>query len=259
MKCADLDPIRGRPQSGWPQEAREHLRGCEQCAQLQSLLDRAGVVDAPPDLGARIEASLLADLRPVAPIASVTRVIAVLLSGLVAVVAVANWELGVQGWQARSTLQASVNFSLLGLIVILLAGILAHQMMPGSSRGIPSLLYLAGPFVALLAADIALFDYRWSPRFVPVGMRCFEIGITCAAASAPLFWLALRRGFSVHPGVTGATVGLLSGLTGVTVLEVYCPYLDRLHISAWHLGAALTSALVGALLGLLQSRDRRSA
>jgi hypothetical protein len=41
------------------------------------------------------------------------------------------------------------------------------------------------------------------------------------------------------------------------VLEIYCPYLDRLHTSAAHGGAAITSALLGAVLGGIKSRIER--
>ena len=55
----------------------------------------------------------------------------------------------------------------------------------------------------------------------------------------------------------GAAAGLLAGLAGVTVLEIYCPYLDRLHIIVGHLGAAVTAALVGAVLGAFNTKIRR--
>ena len=47
------------------------------------------------------------------------------------------------------------------------------------------------------------------------------------------------------------------GLAGATVLEIYCPYLDRLHTSASHIGAAVTSLLVGTALGGIKSRIQR--
>jgi hypothetical protein len=79
----------------------------------------------------------------------------------------------------------------------------------------------------------------------------------CAAIWAPLFWLTLRRGFPLDPITHGATAALLGGLVGVTVLEIYCPYLDRLHISTGHIGAAVTSVLAGAAWGGFQKRIRR--
>ena len=45
----------------------------------------------------------------------------------------------------------------------------------------------------------------------------------------------------------GAFTGLLCGLAGAAVLEISCPLLERSHIIAWHLGAALTAALTGVI------------
>ena len=179
---------------------------------------------------------------------------AALLLGSIAVIAIANWRLGVDGWDARSALQSAVDFSLLGISILVLANLLAQQMMPGSRRGATAWAWLAAPVVALLAAVALLYGNEWKPNYVAWAVNCFEIGGACAAASAPLFWLALRRGFSLHPVVHGATAGLLAGLVGVTVLEIYCPYLDHFHISVAHIGVAIVATLVGAALGRINSR-----
>jgi hypothetical protein len=52
----------------------------------------------------------------------------------------------------------------------------------------------------------------------------------------------------------GAMTGLLAGFVGVTVLEIHCPNLDRMHIAGGHLGAAVTAVLVGAALSAVVSR-----
>jgi hypothetical protein len=150
-----------------------------------------------------------------------------------------------------------VNFSFLGIFGIVVANLLAHRMTPGSLRGASAWLCLALPLPVLLAADVLLFGYRWNPNFLRLAFSCWEIGVTCASLSAPLFWLALRKGLSLYPISHGAMTGLLAGLVGVAVLEIYCPYLDRLHISAGHIGAAVTSTLAGAAAGLITSRMRR--
>jgi hypothetical protein len=258
MSCDDLDRLRAEsPRSGssaWPREAEQHLASCERCSQLQALLDGSSQVDFPEALQDRIEAAVLPGLRPVSPLPGVLRVTSTLLLCSIVVIAMANWRLGLAGWHARSSLQASVDFSLLGIGVLALADLLAHQMTPGFRRRASVWFYLAVPLLTLLAADTWLFGYRWNPKFVPLALSCWEIGVVCAALSAPLFWLALRRGFSLNPVGHGATAGLLAGLVGVTVLEIYCPYLDRLHISVSHIGAAITSALVGAAFGGVKSR-----
>ena len=262
MSCDDLDRLRTRSahssSSAWPREAKKHLASCERCSQLQASLDSASQLDLPQALQDRIEAAILPGLRPVYPLPSGLQVTATLLLCSIIVIAAANWRLGLAGWHARTALQASVDFSLLAISLLALAKTLANQMTPGSRRGASMWLLLAMPLVALLAANASLFGYRWNPAFVPLALSCWEIGVACAALTTPLFWFALRRGFSLNPVAHGATAGLMAGLAGATVLEIYCPYLDRLHTSASHIGAAVTSLLVGAALGGIKSRIQRS-
>lgn len=258
MSCEDLDRLRAESphssSSGWPREARQHLDSCERCRNLQGVLDSSADAEFPEALQRRIEEAILPGLGPVSPLPGEFRVTATLLLCSSVVICAANWRLGVAGWHARSIVQALVDFGLLGVSLLLLANLLAHEMAPGSRRIASAWAYLAVPLLALLTADFLMFGYRWNPAFFPLALSCWEIGVSCAALSAPLFWLALRRGFSLSPVSHGATTGLLAGLVGVTVLEIYCPYLDRLHISAAHIGAAVTSTLAGAAFGALKER-----
>jgi len=260
VSCNDLDRLRTEsPQSGssgWPLAARQHLQSCERCSQLQAVLDISSQQAVPEDLLQRIEAAVLPGLGPVSPLPGAWRVTVALTLAVIAVIAAANWRLGLAGWEARSSLQSSVDFALLGIGVLLLANRLAHQMAPGSRRGANVLLYLSLPVLALLLAVGSLFSDRWMPDFARVSLSCWTIGVVCAAASAPLFWLVLRRGLWLYPVGHGAVAGLLGGLVGVSVLEIYCPYLDRLHISVAHIGAAITSALVGAAVGVIEQQLR---
>ena len=161
MSCDDLDRLRAEsPQtvsSSWSKEARRHLESCERCRQLQAVLDAQSPGDVPEALRGRIEAAILRDLRPVSPLPGVRRVAAMLLLGSIAVIATANWRLGVDGWDARNGLQSAVDFSLLGISVLALANLLAQQMMPGSRYRAAVWVWLAAPLVALLAAIAALY------------------------------------------------------------------------------------------------------
>jgi hypothetical protein len=223
------------------------------------ILESSSQAEFPADLRGRIEAAILPGLGPVSPLRSAWRVTLTLLLCSIVVIAAANWRLGFAGWHARSSVQAAVDFSLLGIFVLVLANVLAHRMMPGSRRGGSVWLCIAVPLLALLAADAWLYGYLWNPDFLGPALSCWEIGVVCAALSGPLFWIALRRGFSLNPLAHGATAGLLAGLVGVTVLEIYCPYLDRFHISIAHIGAAVTATLAGAAWGGLKSKIGRRA
>lgn len=52
--------------------------------------------------------------------------------------------------------------------------------------------------------------------------------------------------------------GLLAGIVGVTVLEIHCPNLDRMHIVTSHLGAAVTVVLVAAAVSAIDTKIRLS-
>ncbi|HTA47687.1 MAG TPA: NrsF family protein [Bryobacteraceae bacterium] len=260
MSCDDLDRLRAEsPQTrswSWSEEARRHLESCGRCAQLQALLDGPSPLDYPEALQERIEAAILPALRPVSPLPGVWRVAAALLLVSLAVIATANWWLGVAGWDARNGLQSSIDFSLLGISVVALAKLLADQMMPGSGYRAAGWVWLAAPAVALVAAVATLYGDEFKPDYVTLAVNCLKIGTACAVCLAPLFWLALRRGLSLHPIAHSATAGLLAGLVGVTVLEIYCPYLDRFHIFVSHIGAAVIAALAGAAFGWIREIKR---
>jgi hypothetical protein len=221
---------------------------------LQAVLESSKPAAFPAALHNRIEAAILSELKPVSPLMGAWQSTAILLFCAAAVVAVANWQLGIGGWLARNRLQVCVDFTLLGISILVVALALAKQMAPGSQQAAPAWAFIVTPLLALLAAVFLLFGYRWSPNFWPRAIACWEIGIACAALSAPLFWLVLRRGFSLTPVSQGAMTGLLAGFVGVTVLEIHCPNLDRMHIADGHIGAAVTALLVGAALSAIVSK-----
>jgi hypothetical protein len=260
MQCDDLDQLRLKAPVAtswtWPPEAQEHLASCGRCSQLQAVLDSAEPADFPKSLQSRIEAAILPGLKPVSPLPSAWRITGALLLCVVAVVALANCQIGVAGWQARNSLQVSVDFTLLGISSLVLAFTLAKQMAPGSGHIAPAWVFIVAPMLALLAAVVLLFGYHWLPPFWPRALYCWKIGVVCAALSAPLFWLALRRGCSLNPVSQGMMTGLLAGIVGVTVLEIHCPNLDRMHIVTSHLGAAVTVVLVAATVSAIDRKIR---
>jgi hypothetical protein len=210
----------------------------------------------PKHLLDRVESALLADLQPVKPVASVLRTTLSLLIFATLVVAAAIRRLGLAGWNSFSWLQASIVLGILAFSMCLLAHLVSTQMTPGSKRPFSPVLLLALPAVALAVASAMLFPAEAIPGFLSVGFRCWRAGAVCAACTAPMFWLMLRRGFALAPVQHGATAGLLAGLTGVTILTIECSYLDRLHLIVWHLGAGLTAMAIGACIGCV-ARARR--
>src|SRR5271155_3274212 len=214
MSCDDLDRLRTESahsrSSGWPAEAHRHLEECPRCSQLQGAIEDSGQEDYPEALQRAIETAILPDLRPVSPLPSALRVTLAPLGCSIVAIAAGNWRLGLAGLRARTIAQVAVDFGLLAVCILVVANALARRMAPGYRRRASVWTYLAAPLLGLLAADALLFGYRSNPDFVPLALSCWEIGLVCAALSAPLFWVVLRRGFALDPVGHGASVGLLA-------------------------------------------------
>ena len=108
----------------------------------------------------------------------------------------------------------------------------------------------------MFAILAALFQPHVEATFIATGLVCLGIGIACAIPTAILSRLALRRGAVLDPLRAGATGGALAGLSGLVVLEIICPNLNRDHILVWHLGAALISAAAGFSIAAFLARRR---
>lgn len=253
MACEDLDILRAEsPHASpkeWPQAAQDHLASCSRCAQLEAFLQSSPQPDFPEALRQKIENAILPGLSAVSPLPSVLRITIMLLLASAVVVVASEWPLGLAGWRARNATQIAVNFGILGISSCMLANMLARLIGPGSSS--PVMPYAVVPLLALIGSNSLLFGYQSNETLTPQTFACWEIGVSCASISAPLFWLILRRGFSINLVGQGAITGLLAGLTGVMVLEIHCPILEQSHIVTGHLGAALTCTAAGAAIGYL--------
>jgi hypothetical protein len=202
----------------------------------------------------RIEAAILGGLTPVQPLASQGAFVAAFALVFLAVVGVGSLLLGTDGWRALSVLQRIAVFAPAAACAGLLALSLVRLMAPGSKLVISSTRSSIG-VLSLLALVIVIVSHsREESNFVSAGLTCLRSGLTCAVPGAVVFWLLLRRGAILSPGLTGTIAGGLAGLVGLMVLEVRCPNLNLYHILAWHLGVALLAMLGGLTLGRLSNR-----
>jgi hypothetical protein len=252
VTCHDMDGVitSHSRSSVLPSEATEHIAGCERCRRLVRVLHETREVPTrSADHLKQIQSAMLADLRPVQPLAPSRVFLSAFVTIFLAVVAVGSLQLGAYGWGVLSALQRIVVFATLATGAGLLAFSMVRQMAPGGKHAIrPSLLPI-GILVLLMLVIAAVFHSQEESAFVVNGLRCLRGGLTYAIPGAFLFWLLLRRGAILYPKPIGATAGGLAGLIGLTVLEVHCPNLNRYHILVWHLGVILVSALGGLALG----------
>jgi len=254
VNCRDIDDmvipyILGKP---IPPEAAAHIAECERCRRLAEAIRQAPQVnELPRQQLKQIEDRILDDLKPVKPLPAAAVLNLVLLCIFAIVVVIGNVILGTAGWHALNLMQRLAVFSALAASAGLLAFSAVRQIVPGSRLPLPPYLLVTAVLGVMAGIFSTLFLPHRESTFISTGLLCLEIGLACAIPAAALFWLVLRRGAILSPMLTGATAGALAGLSGLTVLEVFCPNLNKYHILVWHLGAVLASIIGCVAIGLL--------
>jgi hypothetical protein len=164
--------------------------------------------------------------------------------------------IGFPGLRRMSMFAAGVNLTVLLLLVLVLAGGVVTQMIPGSRRVLPApaaaliSIGLLSLTALLLFPDFAMRD------FVHRGMPCLRVGVLCSVPAAIGIVAFMRRGFIIDPISAAIAGGSLAGLLGVTVLALHCPIFEAAHVIAWHFGAIVITSLGGGFLGWMAARYR---
>ena len=252
MYCDDLDlALVGEfAVSPLSLDAQEHLKGCKRCQELVRALTAPNPPDEPSrcDLS-QIERRLSSNLRAVRPVLSTRHLFVAFGAILVSAVFLDIHRLGAFALAAMSPLQASVILGSLMISACLMINSLVHQMMPGSRHRVsPEALPIAIS-ISLTVAIAVLFQFQHGRDFWADARACLMTGTPIAFVTALPFWFVLRRGAILSPIVTGAATGLLSGLVGMSTLEVHCPNLNAWHILISHLGVAVLCSIAGLALG----------
>ena len=204
-----------------------------------------------PDQLKRIEAGLLADLKPVKPMPPAGLFFFALLFIAALIAVVGGEELGFAGWEALGPVRRSLLFGTLAAFAALLAFSAGRQIVPGSRLVVRPSVAIAAVWALMAGLFAILFQPHEELTFVATGLMCLRIGLEFAMPAGVLSWLLLRRGAILNPALTGATAGAFAGLSGLTVLEIFCPNPNVYHILVWHLAAAVGSTLGGLAIGTL--------
>jgi len=259
MTCREMDWIitSSSPSSGFPPEAAEHIAECARCWRLVGILDENCPSSLPSGIQLeRIAATLSKDLAPVQPLAKAR----VFLVGLALVflvsVALGSWLLGTNGWRQLGTVQKIAVLVPQSACAVLLASSLVRLMVPGSTHPISPALLPVGVLTLLVVAIHFTFSPHPESRYIASGIDCIRTGLTYAVPAAAAFWLLVRRGAILAPGLTGATAGGLAGLAGMWVLDMRCPNSNAYHILIWHVGVALVAMAGGFAIGRLSNWHR---
>jgi len=184
------------------------------------------------------------DLRPVRPLAA-SSVLTLLFAGAFTFFAVASGLLlGPHGFHVLDRVQLVAIYLTVIALALVAGEACSRQMRPAAGSplgGTALLLALAGfPSVAAL-----VFRGYSTVNFVPEGVPCLRAGLLVALPTAVLVTWIMRRGFVLNWSAAGLAGGVLSGLTGLGMLEVHCPNLKAIHILVWHLGVVAVSAALG--------------
>ena len=148
----------------------------------------------------------------------------------------------------------------LALGVALLAFSLAWQVTPGSLRRISVRAAVNILVAGFIVGVVFLFPWHTPEAFLARGWPCLKAGLLMALPAALLFWLLVRRGAPLEMNTLGGTLGAISGLLGVSVLQFHCDRQETEHLLFWHGGVLVVSIVAGWLIASAAGRwGRRGA
>jgi len=211
---------------------------------LAQAADRALPPGAGRDAKKRVERAILNDLHPVRPLAPAW-VFAVVFAALFAAISVGVGSvLGMHGIRALSPDQRFLIFPALLAAAWFAAVGCAREMRPaaGSHLGALTLILSASVFTGLFSL---IFHGYSTQNFVPEGVPCLVIGLGVSISAGLVIIYILRRGCVMDWSMAGLAVGVLSGLTGLGMLELDCPNLKAIHVLTWHITVLVGSGLLG--------------
>jgi hypothetical protein len=249
MNCRDFEQYLGV--TPLPAEAQAHLASCESCRAIAQWFDGAGAAPVP----FKIE---LPPVEAMRPLPSPWWIAGGVLAVGAAVVAVGVFRLGSAGWDALAVYQKISIFAGLTIASAAAALLLARQMFPTLAKRTSPAVCVAAALSAMTVGFLLLLPLEYdADGFVDFGLGCAMHGILYASATGVPVWILIRRGYFVQPAWAGALSGLVSGITALLVLEVYCPLIEGSHVLLWHVGVvAVAVALASGAAWLATRRNR---
>lgn len=249
MSCDRIDSLLS---DGAPLDAgaKEHIAGCASCRSMITVLGESGEELGSEEVG-RLKTLVSKDLRPVRPLPSDRKLVALLLIFFVSFSVLAAWPTRYHGLRGLNATQMAIYFSVIACCAFLGALAIIQEMIPGSRKRISPVLAMALAVIGLIAVIVVLFPNFSTNHFVRYGEGCIRVGSVCGLLAGLLLFLALRTGFFASPVSAAISVGFFAGLSGVAVLAMHCSLLTVPHILVWHFGVLLLGLAAGTGIGLL--------
>lgn len=217
--------------------------------QMEEIFREQALLRPPTQMVRRIQAAVSSDLRPVRPLAPAPVYAACFAAVFVGLCVLSCYLMpNLAGWQALGAVRRWFVFLPLGLMAALLLVSTVQQLAPAAKYKRQILEGSGGAMIVLLGAIAQLFHPVTEAAFFQNALACFRIGITFSIPAGLVFFVFLRRGARLSPGLAGAAAGALAGLTGTTVLELHCPNFDVYHILVAHVSVPVLCAIAGFIV-----------
>ncbi len=233
-------------------ELQEHRAKIDE--QIDRRLELEPAPSLSPDLHRKISGVLTDSLQSVKPMPTAGVLAGQFAAIFVVFAAALIATMGITGFRTLDSLQAIGILTILAVGVLLLSLVLAWQIRPGSQQRISASLSWACFGVGFLTGAALLFPWRGAEAFIARGWPCLAMGSAVAIPGGILFWLLSRRGVPLSAGTFGGTLGAISGLLGLTVLQFRCIHQDAAHLLVWHGGVLLVSIAAGMLVAVAIER-----
>ncbi|MDE2436619.1 MAG: DUF1109 domain-containing protein [Sphingomonadales bacterium] len=206
-----------------------------------------------PDSSDAFIDSLVADLKPVAPLrqgSGMALALAALLIGSVTVAAMLGLRRDLAaGHPAPLALTAAGVFLVLALASSWAAIDMARPAV-GTRRegwGWTALMaaVLPGSALVLIASNYLAGQPIDLDRS---GLGCFAVGSAVGLITATVLVVWLRRGAPSSPARAGLLTGVASGSAGIFAVSLWCPHDGLLHIGIWHGATIIAMGVLGRLI-----------
>ena len=236
MNCGDIDRLLSEGASPGA-EARQHIANCPQCrAAIGFLQSPAGIPNAP--------LSVPPDLKPVRPLPGAAMLAAVFVAVTAAIVAGSLSLLGLRGWRLMPAWQNALfaGYAILSCRALIFA--LIWCMRPGARRWVPP---IPAPLLIFAGHMVFTLLYPWNAAALKPGLQCMGIGLAVGLAATAGAAAIIRKGYPLHPLLSGLLAGSVGALCASLALTLFCPHQTANHLVLSH-GLAVALALAMGIL-----------
>jgi uncharacterized membrane protein YqjE len=229
--------------------ATQHLSRCKDCRAIKASLEAAddSELSVLPGFTDAFARQLKADLAPVKPLPPQSHLILYTAGAFVLLPAAVLAFIGIDGIIAMNWLQRIMIVGGLAAGEIALSDILVSLMVPGCEHRLNPLVLAGVVLVAFPALVLLLFESTGRAPLEATG--CLVLALIVGAMSALWLFSMAARGAVLAWVQAGALIGILAGLSAVSVLEFHCAILDEWHRLFGHAVSLFILALAGLVTG----------